>query len=58
MRTGKNFYGDTLFERNHRAYGYHPKCKKCLTLKEKKCDNIQYAAVGVKDFFCADYREE
>lgn len=53
----RQFYGESLFERNKRSYGLHPKCKKCLTLKEKKCENPQYAAMGIDDFFCADYEE-
>ena len=58
MDASKHFYGDSLFTRNKRSYGLHPKCKKCLTRKEGKCEDQQYAAVGVKDFYCADYKEE
>ena len=65
MGPSKSFYGESLLERNKRTYGYHPKCKKCLILpadphirKEGECENPQYAAVGVDDFYCADYREE
>jgi len=58
MSPGKSFYGESLFDRNKRNYGYHPKCKRCLTLKEGKCENPQYAAMGVADFYCADYKEE
>ena len=58
MDASKHFYGESLFMRNKRSYGLHPKCKKCLTQKEGKCEDQQYAAVGVKDFYCADYKEE
>ena len=58
MNPRQKFYGDTLFERNYRTYGYHPKCKKCRTLKEGKCENPQYRAMGVADFYCSDYREK
>jgi len=57
MSPSKSFYGESLFERNKRSYGYHPKCKKCRTRKEKKCEYVQYNAQNV-DFFCADYKEE
>ena len=57
MRSGKSFYKDTLFERNYRTDGYHPKCKRCLIRKEGKCENPQYAAMGMDDFYCADYKE-
>ena len=57
MDASKHFYGESLFERNKRTYGYHPKCKKCLTQKEGKCENPQYRAVGVVDFYCADYKD-
>ena len=58
MSMGRSFYGETLFERNYRAYGLHPKCKKCRTLKKKECENPQYAAIGVRDFYCADAEGE
>ncbi len=57
MNPAKHFYGESLFERNKRSYGYHPKCKKCRTRKEGKCENPQYAAVNVSDFYCVDYKE-
>ena len=57
MNPSKSFYGEPLFERNKRTYGYHPKCKKCLTRKDKKCKDPQYRAVNVGDFYCADYKE-
>jgi len=57
MNPAKHFYGESLFGRNKRDYGYHPKCEKCLTNKEEKCENPQYAAMGVSDFYCADYKE-
>jgi len=64
MNPAKHFYGESLFDRNKRSYGYHPKCKKCLILpadphvrKEGECENPQYAAMGVADFYCADYKE-
>lgn len=58
MDASKHFYGEPLFERNFRSYGYHPKCKKCLTLKEGKCEDPQYRAINMGEFYCADYREE
>jgi len=57
MNPSKSFYGETLFTRNKRSYGLHPKCKKCLTLKEKKCSDPQYRAINMGDFFCADYKD-
>jgi len=67
MSPSKSFYGESLFKRNKRSYGYHPKCKKCRTLFETslidqtwkwgKCKDPQYAARGVADFYCADYKE-
>ena len=57
MDARKHFYGESFFERNKRSYGLHPKCKKCLTRKEGKCENPQYDAKNA-DFYCADYREE
>lgn len=35
-------------------YGLHVKCKRCLN--RKKCPSPQYAAVGVKNFYCADFK--
>ena len=57
MNPAKHFYGESLFERNKRSYGLHPKCKMCLTRKEGKCEDPQYAAINVADFYCADYKE-
>ena len=57
MNPSKSFYGESLFERNKRTYGYHPKCKKCLSLKKGKCENPQYRAINMGEFYCADYRE-
>lgn len=54
----RQFYGESLFERNRRSYGYHPKCKRCLTRKEGECEDPQYRAVGVADFYCADHPDE
>ena len=58
MNPAKHFYGESLFSRNKRSYGLHPKCKRCLTHREGKCENPQYAAMGVADFYCADYKEK
>ena len=58
MKPRKSPYNGKLFESRIESYGLHPKCKKCLTRKEGKCEYIQYAATGVKDFYCADYREK
>ena len=57
MDASKHFYGESLFDRNKRSYGLHPKCKRCLTRKEGKCEDPQYAAINVGDFYCADYKE-
>jgi len=37
-------------------FGFHPRCKKCLTLKRKECEFPQYRAIGVKIFYCADFK--
>ena len=58
MNPRQKFYGDDLLTRNLRSYGYHPKCKKCLTRKEGKCEDPQCAAMGVEDFYCVDYKEK
>ena len=39
-------------------FGFHPRCRRCLVLKRGDCEHPQYAAVGVKDFYCADFKEE
>ena len=57
MNPAKHFFGESLFSRNRRSYGLHPKCKRCLTRKEGECGNLQYAAMGVADFYCADYKD-
>ena len=57
MNPAKHFYGESLFDRNKRSYGYHSKCKRCLTHREGKCENPQYAAINMADFYCADYKE-
>ena len=57
MNPQQKFYGDDLLTRNLRSYGLHPKCKKCLTRKEGECEDLQYRAVGVADFYCANYKE-
>lgn len=57
MNPGKNFYGESLFDRNCRSYGLHPKCKRCRTRKEGKCEDAQYAAINLESFYCADYGE-
>ena len=57
MNPAKHFYGESLFDRNMRSYGLHPKCKRCLTRKEGECEDLQYRAIGVADFYCVDYKE-
>ena len=57
MNPSKHFYGESLFDRNFRSYGLHPKCKRCLTRKEEKCEDPQYNARNT-NFYCADYKEE
>lgn len=57
MNPAKHFYGESLFTRNYRSYGLHPKCKICLTCKEGECDDPQYNARNA-DLYCADYKEE
>jgi len=56
MNPAKHFYGEPLFDRNKRSYGLHPKCKRCLTRREGKCENPQYAA-NLLRFECADFKE-
>lgn len=58
MSPRKSPYNGKLFGGQRESHGVHPKCKKCLIRKEGKCEYVQYAAMGVKDFYCADYREE
>jgi len=57
MNPAKHFYGEPLFERNKRSYGLHPKCNNCLTHRKGECEDPQYRAMGVADFYCADYKE-
>lgn len=54
--TKKNPFDGKLFQGGLDSHGPHPKCKKCLTRKEGKCRDVQYAAMGVADFYCADYK--
>jgi hypothetical protein len=58
MRPRKSPFNGKLFNGLVGSYGVHPKCKRCLTRKEGKCEDPQYAAMGVNDFYCADYREK
>ncbi len=36
-------------------YGIHPRCKKCLNLKE--CPSPQYNAEGMTLFYCNNFKE-
>ena len=56
MNPAKHFYGESLFSRNKRSFGLHPKCKRCLTRREGKCEDPQYNARNA-DLYCADYKE-
>ena len=52
------FQERTIVNYRFEEFGFHPRCKRCLTLKNGECEFPQYAAVGVEDFYCADFKEE